>query len=129
MRQYLALLYDTPESLQQWMRMSPEEIQQGIEQYAKWSDSLAARGHLVGGEKLQDGTGRVLRAPRGTPTITDGPFTEAAEVIGGYFLISAADYEEAVRLLSDCPHLEHGTVELREIEPLNQPAEEVSQPV
>jgi hypothetical protein len=122
MPQYMVLLYDTPESVEQWMRMSAEQIKQGIAEYARWSESVAGRGHLVAGEKLQDGTGRVLRGGRGGRRVTDGPYMEATEIIGGYFVIRAADYEEAVSVLSDCPHLEHGTIEVRQIEPLVEPA-------
>ena len=50
--------------------------------------------------------------------VTDGPFAEAKEVIGGYFTIEAADYNEAVEICSDCPHLTYGgRIELREVEP------------
>jgi hypothetical protein len=49
--------------------------------------------------------------------VIDGPFTEATEVIGGYFVISAADYAEAIEISRDCPHLRYGgRIELREIE-------------
>jgi hypothetical protein len=49
----------------------------------------------------------------------DGPFAEAKEVIGGYFVIQAADYAEAVRLSTECPHLRYGgRIELREIHQL-----------
>jgi hypothetical protein len=122
MPQYMVLLYDTPESVEQWRRMSAEQIKQGIAEYARWSESVAGRGHLVAGEKLQDGTGRVLRGGRSGRRVTGGPYMEATEIIGGYFVIRAADYEEAVSVLSDCPHLEHGTIEVRQIEPLVEPA-------
>jgi hypothetical protein len=49
--------------------------------------------------------------------ITDGPYAEAREVIGGLFILEAADYEEAVALSRDCPHLDFGSIEIREIEP------------
>jgi hypothetical protein len=117
MPQYLLLLYDDPAAAEAWAALTPEEIRAGIAEYAAWADSLAERGHLRGGEKLRDGSGRVLRGERGQPEVTDGPYAEAKEVIGGYFLIEAADYDEAAALCADSPHLGHGTIELREIEP------------
>ena len=49
--------------------------------------------------------------------VTDGPYSETKEVLGGYYLIEAANYDEAVRRCKDHPHLEHGgTIEVRQIE-------------
>jgi hypothetical protein len=73
-------------------------------------------GLLTRGEKLQDGTGRVLRRRSAEVSITDGPYTESREVIGGLFEIQAEDYEAAVKAARDCPHLEYGVIEIREIE-------------
>ena len=51
------------------------------------------------------------------PTVTDGPYAESREVIGGLFIVEAASYEEVVELSKDCPHLDFGTVEIREVQP------------
>ena len=50
--------------------------------------------------------------------VTDGPYAEAREVVGGYFTVRAADYDGAVAIARDCPHLAHGWIEVREIEPV-----------
>jgi hypothetical protein len=119
MSQFMVLLYDNASALDEWAHMSPEQQQQGIQPYIEWSDRRAAQGRLVGGEKLADGTGRVLRGGAGQPSVTDGPFSETKEVVGGYLVLDVADYETAVETLRDHPHLLHGgTVEIREIEPL-----------
>lgn len=124
MSQFLVLLYDSPAALERFSRLSPEEMQACIEQYVAWSERLAAEGRLVATEKLRDGTGRVLRGRGGAPVVTDGPFAETKEVIGGYFLIRAANYDDAVDVVRSCPHLEwDGTVEVREIEPVGVPSE------
>ena len=73
-------------------------------------------GVLTRGEKLQDGTGRVLRRSRGSISITDGPYTESKEVIGGLFAVEAENYQAAVGIARECPHLEYGVVEIREVE-------------
>ena len=70
-----------------------------------------------GCHKLTDGAGRVLRGAVGTPKVTDGPYAEAREVIGGPFIVEAANYEEVVDLSRDCPHLDFGTIEIREVQP------------
>ena len=50
----------------------------------------------------------------------DGPYSETKEVIGGYFAVRAADYDEAVKICEDCPHLEYaGTIEIREIDDIH----------
>lgn len=50
--------------------------------------------------------------------MTDGPYSEAKEVLGGYFVIEADSYEQAVERLQDCPHLDYGTIVIREVEPV-----------
>ena len=114
MERYLLLLHENPEALP---AMSPEELQAVIARYKAWGQRLHSEGRLVGNNKLEDGTGRVLR-PNGTgqPKITDGPFTETKDVIGGYFLIEAATYEDAVEQCRDCPHLGFGPIEVRRID-------------
>ena len=113
MADYMLLLYDDNTAFD---GISPEVMQQIIARYGAWRDQLAERGQLVGGNKLIDGEGRVLRGSGDAMRVLDGPFSEAKEVIGGYFAIRAASYDEAVTIASGCPHLDFGTVEIREIE-------------
>lgn len=122
MPNYILVLYDDAESPGAYTRMSAEEMQRVVEKYAAWSSRLAQEGRLRGGEKLRDGSGRVMRPGSGGVSVQDGPFSETREVIGGYFLIEARDYEEMVEICRTCPHLEHGTIEIREIEPMPEPA-------
>ena len=89
--------------------MSPEEMQQMFGRYRAWSQRVGAKG-----VKLRDGEGRVMR--KGA-AVTDGPFTEAKEVLGGYLLIEAQNYDDAIRLSQDCPQLDYGSIEVREVEP------------
>jgi len=99
--------------------MSPEEIQAVIRDYQAWSRTMAEAGHLLGGEKLTDDDGKILSGSMEDFSVTDGPLTEAKEVIGGFFHIEATDYDEAVTLAADCPHLKYGgRIELRQIESL-----------
>lgn len=119
---FLLLLYHSPTDFE---GLSADEIQKIITKYSVWSDGLRDAGRLVTSDKLTDGEGRVLRpgadgkdgAP-GKPRVLDGPYSEAKEVVGGFFLVTAADWDEAVEIAESCPHLGYGgTIEVRRIDP------------
>jgi hypothetical protein len=114
MPNYMLLLHDSgtmpPE-------MSPAGIQAVIQRYNSWREKVQAGGRKVDGHKLADGHGRVMRGRAGAPKVTDGPYAEAREVIGGLFIVEAATYDDVIALCQDCPHLDFGTIEIREIEP------------
>ena len=115
MPNYLLFLHEEP---MDYSQLSPEQIQAVIGEYVAWRHKIEAEGKYVGGEKLKDEGGKHLTGGSGGLRVTDGPYTEAKEVIGGYFAISAANYDEAVETASGCPHLKYGgRIELREIEP------------
>jgi hypothetical protein len=58
----------------------------------------------------------VIRSESGKPRATDGPYSETKEILGGYYTIEAADYNEAVQLSLAHPHLEYGgTIEVRQV--------------
>ena len=113
MPDYLLFLYEDPAVFE---RVSPEEMQAIIEKYTSWKQRMLQSGVLQGGEKLKPGSGKILRRAAGRSSVTDGPFTESKEVIGGFFHISARDYEQAVLAAQDCPHLEYGMIEVREVD-------------
>ena len=113
MADYMLLLH-TPPAGNRW---SPEEMQNVIQRYAAWSKGLSASGRRLGGHKLRDAEGRVLKRHSNQTTVTDGPYAELKEVVGGYFHITADTYEDAVAIAEGCPHLEFGgTIEVRAIE-------------
>jgi hypothetical protein len=113
MPQYMLVLRDDPKI---FAKLSPEEIQRVIQKYKAWGDSLRTRGLLAGSAKLTDGAGRLMRRESGRVRITDGPYSEAKEVFGGYFTIQADSYDQAVERCRDCPHLEFGSIEIREVD-------------
>ena len=96
--------------------MSPADIQAVIEQYMAWGQQLGQRGQLHMGEKLRDGEGRVIRGTAAAPAVSDGPFAEAREIIGGFYIIAADDYDGAVAIARTCPHMAFGSIEVRQIE-------------
>lgn len=102
-----------------WEDVSPAEMQRIVEKYVAWTTRLAEAGKLEGGEKLEDGDGRVVKGEGEGLKVSNGPFAEAKEVVGGFWILRAEDYEEAVRLVSDCPHVGVGTLEIRRIEEMD----------
>ena len=114
MTQFMLLLHEQPADFSD---VSPEEIQAIIAKYDAWRDSLSERGLLMGGQKLADEGGRWLRRGQDALSVVDGPYTEAKEIIGGYFIIAADDYDQAVKIAGECPHLDFGgRIELRAID-------------
>lgn len=88
-----------------------------VARYVAWSGELQRSGRLVRGDKLEDGTGRVLRKACGAVQVTDGPFAEARELVGGFYIIEAQDWDDAAAIARGCPHLElGGSIELRRLE-------------
>jgi hypothetical protein len=108
MPQFMLALYDDPT---RFRKMSPEQMQKSVEKYMVWGKNA----FIVQGKRLADDAGRVLRGGSGKPRVTDGPYSETKEILGGIYIIEAANYDEAVTRIQDHPHLEHGTIELRQL--------------
>jgi hypothetical protein len=98
--------------------LPPESMRDLVRRYYAWAETMRQKGKLVGGEKLAVGRVRHIRMRDGTPLSSDGPYAEAKDVIGGYFVIEAEDDAEADSLARSCPHLWNATnwVELRPID-------------
>ena len=101
---------DTPRvSAQQ----SPELWEQHMMKWKVWMEKLTKEDKLNGGQPLNP-DGKVIWGS--AKKITDGPFVEGKEVVGGYLLIKANDMDEAAEISKDCPIFEHdGIVEVREV--------------
>ena len=109
MSQYMLLLYDNPSN---WQKFSPEEMQKAIEKYMAWTKKTFTVDH----KRLAGDAGRVIRSHGGQPRATDGPYSETKEILGGYYTIDAANYDEAVQRSLSHPHLEQGgTIEVRQV--------------
>jgi len=92
---------------------SAEEKQAMTKRYMDWVDSIADRNQLLDRGNRLAPTGKVVAAG---DVVTNGPYTEVKEFIGGYSLVQAESYEDAVELLKGCPVFElNGKVEIREI--------------
>jgi hypothetical protein len=93
--------------------LSPEAQQAHMQKWFAWVEKLTKEKKYNGGEALLPG-GKTIRGL--SRTITDGPFAESKEVVGGYFVIVAKNIDEAVEIAKDCPDYElGGIVEVREV--------------
>lgn len=95
---------------------TPEQAQAMTQRWMDWIGSIAAQGKLTDrGNRLTD-SGRVLKS---SDLVTNGPYTEIKESIGGYTLVKAESYEDATEMAKSCPVLTvNGSVEIREINPM-----------
>jgi hypothetical protein len=100
-----------------WYRgLSPEQMQQVFDQWMAWFNGLKEQGTAIAGNPLEP-QGKLVAGPNGR-LVSDGPFAESKETIGGYFLLSVGTMDEAVRIAQDCPGLPYGIrVEVRPVAP------------
>ncbi len=96
--------------------LSPDEMQRSLQKWGVWIEGLAKAGAFKGGEPLEEG-GKVVSGAR--KLVTDGPFLESKEVVGGYLIVSAKNLDEATEISKGCPIFnEGGSVEVRPIRPM-----------
>lgn len=94
--------------------LSPEQMQQVVGDWMAWFERLGREGKVAGGNPLEN-EGKVVTGKSGK-FVADGPFAEAKEAIGGYFLLTVKSEAEAVAIAQQCPGLPHGAiVEVRPI--------------
>jgi len=86
---------------------SPEQMQAAIKPFQDWIGGIAAQNKLAQPPKRWDGGGRVIKQNN---TVTNGPYAEIKESIGGIILIRANDYDDAVEIAKGCPVLQWGAV-------------------
>ncbi|HEX2862531.1 MAG TPA: YciI family protein [Lacunisphaera sp.] len=93
---------------------TPDELRQIMGHFQTWMEGLRAKDIVVGTNGLEP-TGKILRGPGGG-VITDGPYAETKEVVGGYILIRAASLDAAVEIARGCPGLHYRlAVEVRPV--------------
>ena len=115
MAKFMLILHDTPGNFK---HLAPDELQRVVEKYVAWAGKIRESGKSVGSNKLMEEGGRIVTRKRGELNVVDGPYSEAKEVVGGYFVVKAEDYNEAVQLVRDCPHLDFGRIEIRQVDPM-----------
>jgi hypothetical protein len=93
---------------------SPERMQQQMQKWMTWLKDLGAKGHIKDQGQPLERSGKIVRGRN--KTVTDGPFAEAKDVIGGFTLVEARDIDQAVELSKGCPVFEtDGAVEVRPV--------------
>lgn len=96
---------------------SPEQVQAQMQKWMDWINGLAEEGKYSNGRPLLD-TGKTVSGTK--KIVTDGPFIEGKEMLGGFIIVKVDNYAEAVAIANNCPILESetGSVEVREIRPM-----------
>jgi hypothetical protein len=108
------LVFHSPQTQEAaFMEMSPQAVQAEIQKWNVWIGGIAEQGKFIGTDALAP-VGKTMT--KGGQVVTDGPFTEGKEIVGGYMLLNAKDIDEAVELSKGCPLFDsNGTVEVRPI--------------
>ena len=111
------MLYRRSQEVSRETMGSPEKAQQTMKKWRAWFKDMTDRGQLKNlGQPLED-AGKVVGG--GKKSITDGPYAETKDVIGGYSVMEARDLDEAVKIASGCPVIEFGGfVEVRPVREL-----------
>jgi hypothetical protein len=121
---YACLVYHEEHKL---AALSADQLAGMITECGAWVEDLQRRGHHVFSAALQSvRTATTVRNGGGEPSMTDGPFTETKEFLGGFTILEAADLNEALQLAAKCPAWRIGTIEVR---PVLEPDAEVTDPL
>lgn len=110
---YLCLIYEDETS---WQKMPKAESDRMMADYGALSGDLKKSGKLIAGEALQPTiTATTVRVRNGATLATDGPFAETKEQLGGFYLVEAADLNDAIQIAAKIPSARHGSIEVRPI--------------
>ncbi|HSS19890.1 MAG TPA: YciI family protein [Pyrinomonadaceae bacterium] len=117
---YLLLIYDNE---QEWAALGENGHLPIYQEYRSLRDELESKGNFLGGSQLMPTTTATsVRVRDGEQLITDGPFAETREQLGGYFLIQANDLDEAIAIAGRIPSARMGTIEVRPLAEAGAPA-------
>ena len=110
--QYVLLIYG-----QEPTEAAPDDLMAAeYEEYGEFTAYLRARNAMLAGEALEPtSTATTVRVVDGKTLTTDGPFAETKEALGGFYLVEAADLDEAIRFAAKIPGARHGSVEIRPV--------------
>jgi hypothetical protein len=111
--QYMCLIYDDE---QVWQGMSEDERNAVLGAYGAFTQSIQESGNMVAADALQPtSTATTVRVRDGETLMTDGPFAETKEQLGGYYLINAKDADEALAIAARIPSARYGSIEVRPV--------------
>jgi hypothetical protein len=115
---YVCLGYADEEMLKD---IPEKEMNAMMDACIEYDDSLRERGHFAGGEALQNArNAAIVRYQGGKVTVTDGPFAETKEQLGGLLFLEAEDLNHAIQLISQHPGVKIGPFEIRPVEDMTQ---------
>ena len=114
MAKFMIILHQPPNT---FVSLSPEEAKKTFEKYQAWGNRLREGAKFLASEKLKEEGGKILAMQKGRVSTVDGPYSEAKELVGGYFTVRANSYDEVIELVRDCPHLGVGRIEIRQTDP------------
>lgn len=110
---YICLAYVSEEG---WGTMTESQRNAALDEVFSYTDELRNSGHLVATEGLQSArNATTLRIVNGKVSVTDGPYVETKEKIGGIYVIEARDLNHAIQLMSQHPVVRAGGVEIRAV--------------
>lgn len=110
---YVCLIYDDEKT---WEKMPKPDADAMMGEYFSFTEALKTNGHYQAGEALQPvATATTVRVRNGKISTTDGPFAETKEQLGGFYLISARDLNEAIQIASRIPSARIGSIEVRPV--------------
>ena len=111
--QYMCLIYDDE---QVFKNMAEDERSQVFGEYGSFTESIRESGTYVAGDALQPtSTATTVRIRDGKTLVTDGPFAETKEQLGGYYLVDAKDMDEALKIAERIPSARYGSIEVRPV--------------
>jgi hypothetical protein len=111
--QYLLLIYDDEQT---WAGMSDDERGQIMQEYFAYTEDLQKSGKMLNGNALQPTqTAKTVQAQNGGKVVTDGPFAETKEQLGGYYLVEVDSEDEALEWAAKIPSARYGKIEVRPI--------------
>jgi hypothetical protein len=111
MPQYMLLIYGEPSDAP-----APAEQESLYLEWLNYTNALVASGAMVSGAPLEGvDTATTVRVRNGDTVVSEGPFLDTKEILGGYYLVDVPDVESAVALAARMPNIENGTVEVRPV--------------
>ena len=115
---YVCLIYSDEQT---WEKMPKQEVDTVLGEYFAFTDDIKRTGNYHAGEALQPTTtATTVRVRNGRISTTDGPFAETKEQLGGFYLISARDLNEAIQLAARIPSARVGSIEVRPVMDFSQ---------
>lgn len=111
--QYMLLIHDDEK---RWQKLSEAEAGNIMQRYATFSESLVESGAMRGGERLQPTSlSTTVRVRDGETLLSDGPFAETKEQLGGFYIVEANSLDEATKIAAQIPTAESGCIEVRPV--------------